>query len=69
MTYKKGLIGMWGVQVKQARSGTVCKMSSVWVERFITKSPSSVKCKCPQRVAMRPSRKSQAISGTRTPSK
>jgi len=65
----KGLVGTRGVQTKVASPGCVRKRSSVRVFLLITKIPSGVKCKCPQRVAMRPSRKSYATKGTSTPSK
>jgi hypothetical protein len=66
---KKGLVGTRGVHVNLANWGCVRKMSLMRVFLSITKSPSSVKCKRPQRVAVRPSRKSYATKGTRAPSK
>jgi len=63
------LVGTWGVQTKVASLGCIHKMSSVCVFLSITKMLSGVKCKCLQRVAMRPSRKSYATRGTSTPSK
>jgi len=54
---------------KVASLGWVCKRSSVQVFLSITKILSEVKCKCPQRVARRPSRKSYTTKGTSTPSK
>jgi len=54
----KGLVGMQGVQTKVASPGCVCKRSSVQVFLSVTKMPSTVKCKCPHRVAIQPSRKS-----------
>jgi len=65
----KGLVGRWGVQTKAASLGCVHKRSSVRVFLSITKIPSGVKCKRPQRVARRPLRKSYATKGTSTPSK
>jgi len=65
----KGLVGRRGVQTKAASPGWVRKRSSVQVFLSVTKMPSGVKCKRPQRVARRPSRKSYATKGTSTPSK
>jgi len=65
----KGLVGTWGVQTKVASLGCVRKRSSVRIFLLITKMLSRVKCKCPQRVAIRLSRKSYATKGTSTPSK
>jgi len=69
VTYAKGLVGMQGVYMKAAKPGCVCKRSSVRVFLSITKIPSAEKCKCPQRVAICPSKKSYAINRTRAPSK
>jgi len=65
----KGLVGTRGVQTKAASPSCVRKRSSVRVFLSTTKMPSGVKCKCPQRVARRPSRKSYATRGMSTPSK
>jgi len=65
----KGLVGTQGVQTKVASPGCVCKRSSVQVFLSMTKIPSIVKCNQPQRVAIRLSRKSYAMRGTRAPSK
>jgi len=65
----KGLTGTRGVQTNAASPGWVRRRSSVRVLRLTTKIPSAVKCKCPQRRATRPSRKSYATKGTRAPSK
>ena len=65
----KGLVGTRGVQTKVASPGCVRKRSSVRVFLSTIKMLSGVKCKCPQRVARRPSRKSYATKGTSTPSK
>jgi len=62
-------VGTWGVQTKAASLGCIHKMSSICVFLSITKMLSGVKCKRPQRVAMRLSRKSYATRGTSTPSK
>jgi len=65
----KGLVEVQGVQTKVASLGCVHKISSVRVFLSITKILSTVKCKCPQRVAIRPSKKSYAVNGMRAPSK
>ena len=57
------------MQTKAASPGCVCKRSSIRVFLSITKIPSAVKCKRPQRVARHLSRKSYATRGTSTPSK
>ena len=69
MIQAKGLVGTRGVQTKAASPGCVRKRSSVQVFLSITKMLSGVKCKRPQRVAIRPSRKSYATKGTSMPSK
>jgi len=69
MIQANGLVGTQGVQTNAASPGCVCKRSSVHVFLSITKMPSGVKCKRPQRVAIHPSRKSYATRGTSTPSK
>ena len=65
----KGLVGTWGVQTKVASLGCVHKRSSVCMFLLITKMLSGVKCKCPQRVAICPSRKLYTTRGTSMPSK
>ena len=65
----KGLVGTCGVQTNAASLGCVYKRSSVYVFLLITKMPPGVKCKRPQRVAMRLSRKSYATKGMSMPSK
>ena len=65
----KGLVGRRGVQMKAASLGCVHKRSSIQVFLSITKMPSGVKCKHPQRVARHPLRKSYATKGISTPSK
>ena len=65
----KGLVGTQGVQTNAASPDCVHKRSSVRVFLSMTKILSAVKCKCPQRVARRPSRKSYTTIGTSTPSK
>jgi len=53
-----GLVGTQGVHMKVAKPGCVRKRSSVWVFLLVTKILSAEKCKCPQRVAICPSKKS-----------
>jgi len=65
----KGLVGTQGVQTNAASPGCVCNRSSVRVLWLTTKILSAIKCKCPQRRATRPSRKSYATRGTREPLK
>jgi len=65
----KGLVGTQGVQTNVASLGCVRNKSSVCVFLSMTKMPSVVKCRQPQRVAIRPSKKSYATRGTRAPSK
>jgi len=65
----KGLVGTQGVQMNVASPGCVHNKSSIRVFLSMTKIPSVVKCNQLQRVAMRPSRKSYAMRGTRAPSK
>jgi len=65
----KGLVGTQGVQTKAASPGWVCNMSSIQVFLLMTKIPSSVKRKCPQRVAIWPSKKSYTTRGMRVSSK
>jgi len=54
----KGLVGRRGVQMKAASLGCIRNRSSVCIFLSMTKIPSVVKCKCPHKVAIRPSRKS-----------
>jgi len=56
--YAKGLVGTRGVHTKAAKPGCVRKRSLVRVFLSMIKMPSVVKCKWPQRVAIRPSKKS-----------
>jgi len=65
----KGLVGVQGVQTKAASLGCVHKISSVQVFLSITKIPSTIKCKCLQRAAICPSKKSYTANGTRAPLK
>jgi hypothetical protein len=63
----KGLVGTHGVHTNLAKLGCVHNMSSVHVVLLTIKIPLSVKCKCLQRVIVRPSRKSYKTSGTVAP--
>jgi len=65
----KVLVETRGVQTNAASPGCVCNKSSVRVFLSMTKMPSVVKCRQPQRVAIHPSKKSYATRGTRAPSK
>jgi len=65
----KGLVDTQGVHTKVAKPGCVHKRSLVQVFLSITKILSAEKCKCPQMVAIRPSRKLYATNSMRAPSK
>ena len=65
----KGFVGTLGVHTNLASSGRVRKASSVRVVLLTMKMPLSVKCKCPHKVIIRPSKKSYETKGTRAPSK
>jgi len=65
----KGLAGTRGVGTKQENWGSVRSKSVIRVLRLTKRIPCLVKCKCPQRIAVRPSKKSYATRGTRAPSK
>jgi len=65
----KGLAGTQGVGTKQENWGSVRSKSIILVLQLTKRIPCSVKCKCPQRIAVQPSRKSYATRGTRAPSK
>jgi len=65
----KGFVGTLGVYTNLANSGCVRKASSVHVVLLTMSMPLSVKCKCPHKVIVRPSRKSYDTNGTRAPSK
>jgi len=64
-----GLVGTRGVGTKQANWGSVRNKSIILVLRLTKRIPCSVKCKWPQRMAVRLSKKSYATRGTRAPSK
>jgi len=65
----KGLAGTRGVGMKQENWGSMQSKSVILVLRLTKRIPCLVKCKCPQRIAVRPSRKLYATRGTRAPSK
>ena len=65
----KGFSGTRGVHTNLARLGCVRKASSVHVVLFTAKIPWSEKCKCPLKLMVCPSSKSNVSSGTRAPSK
>jgi len=65
----KGLVGTQGVGTKQENCGSVHNKSVIQVLQLTKRIPCSVKCKCPQRMAVRPSKKSYVTRGTRAPSK
>jgi len=65
----KGRAGTCGVGMKQENWGSVRSKSVIWVLRLTKRIPCSVKRKCPQRMAVRPSKKLYAMRGTRAPSK
>jgi hypothetical protein len=68
MIKSKGFVGTLGVHMNLASSGCVHSASSVRVVLLTMKIPLSVKCKCPHKVIVRPSKKSYDISGTKAPS-
>jgi len=65
----KGRAGTCGVGTKQENWGSVHNKSVIRVLQLTKRIPCSVKCKCPQRMAVQPSKKSYATRGTRAPSK
>ena len=65
----KGFVGTLGVHTNLASSGCVRKVSSVRVVLLTISMPLSVKCKCPHKVIVQPSKKSHETKGTRAPSK
>ena len=54
----KGLAGTRGVGTKQENWGSVQSKSVTRVLRLVKRIPCSTKCNCPQRMAVRPSKKS-----------
>ena len=69
MIKSKGFVGTLGVHINLANSGCVRSMSSIHVVLLTMKIPLSVKCKCPHKVIVRPSKKSYNTRGTSAPSK
>ena len=69
MIKSKGFVGTLGVHTNLASSGRVRKASSVCVVLLTISIPLSVKCKCPHKVIVRPSKKSYETKGTKAPSK
>jgi hypothetical protein len=65
----KGFVGTLGIHTNLASSGCVRSASSVRVVLLTIKIPLSVKCKCPHKVIVHPSKKSYETNGTRAPSK
>jgi hypothetical protein len=64
----KGFIGTLGVYTNLASSGCVHNVSSVCMVLLTMRIPLSVKCKCPHKVIIHPSKKSYETSGTKAPS-
>ena len=69
MMKSKGFVGTLGVHTNLANSGCIHKVSSVRVVLLTIRIPLSVKCKCPHKVIIRPSKKSYDTRGTKAPSK
>ena len=69
MIKSKGFVGTLGVHTNLANSGCVHSMSSVRMVHLTIKIPLSVKCKCPHKVIVCPSKKLYDTKGTRAPSK
>jgi hypothetical protein len=65
MIKSKGLVGTLGIYTNLASSGCVRNASSICVVLLTIKMPLSVKCKCPHKVIVRPSKKSYETSVTR----
>jgi len=65
----KGFVGTLGVHTNLASSSCVRNASSIFMVLLTIKIPLSVKCKCPYKVIVRPSKKSYATRGTSAPSK
>ena len=69
MIKSKGFVGTLGVHTNLASSGCVRRASSIRIVLLTMRMPLSVKCKCPHKVIVRPSKKSYVTNGTRAPSK
>ena len=67
--YRKGFSGTHSVYTNLARFGCVYNASSECIVLLTMKIPLSVKCKCPLKLMVHPSNRSNVISGTRAPSK
>jgi hypothetical protein len=69
MIKSKGFVGTLGIHTNLASSGCVRRASSIRVVLLTISIPLSVKCKCPHKVIVRPSKKSYDTKGTKAPSK
>jgi hypothetical protein len=69
MIKSKGFVGTLGVHTNLASLGCVRRASSVHVVLLTMSIPLSMKCKCPHKVIVHPSKKSYDTRGTRAPSK
>jgi len=69
MMKSKGFVGTLGVHTNLASSGCVHRASFVRVVLLTMRMPLSVKCKCPHKVIIRPSKKSYDTNGTKAPLK
>jgi len=69
MIKSKGFAGTLGIHTNLASLGCVCRVSSVRMVLLTISIPLSVKCKCPHKVIVRPSKKSYDTNGTKAPSK
>jgi hypothetical protein len=65
----KGFVGTLGVHTNLASSGCIHNTSSIHVVLLTMKSPLLVKCKCPHKVIVHPSKKLYDTKGTKAPSK
>jgi len=69
MIKSKGFVGTLGVHMNLANSGCIHNVSSIHVVLLTMSMPLSVKCKCPHKVIVCPSKKSYETSGTKAPLK
>jgi hypothetical protein len=69
MIKSKGFVGTLGIHTNLASSGCVHRASSIHVVLLTMSMPLSVKCKCPHKVIVCPSKKSYNTKGTKAPSK
>ena len=69
MIKSKGFVGTLGVHTNLASSGCVRKASSVRMVLLTIRIPLSVKCKCPHKVIVCPSKKSYDTNGSKGPLK